>query len=121
MSNRGSPRSAATLTTKRLVDVPMVVPMPPINVAKPMGIKIFAGEVDVRKQTLMRMGKSSTTIGVLLMNADNTAPTTSVAAKDKNGALPQKRPSNRPTGSSAPVVTNPWPSTMSAQTAINAS
>ena len=32
------PMSAATLTTSRLVDVPMVVAMPPRMLAKPIGI-----------------------------------------------------------------------------------
>ena len=38
MPMRGSPRSAATETTSRLVEVPMVVVMPPMRVAKPIGI-----------------------------------------------------------------------------------
>ena len=121
MPKRRMPRSAATLTTSRLVDVPMVVPMPPIRVASPMGIRMPLGELAVRRHTLMSMGSSRTTIGVLLMTADSAAATTSVTRNDRNGSLPQKRLSIRPTGSSAPVRMRPWPSTISAQTAISAS
>ena len=121
MPKRSMPRSSATLTTKRLVDVPIVVAIPPTSVANPIGRRMREAEEEVRRQTLIRIGNSSTTMGVLFMNADNTAPTMSVARNDRNGALDHMRPSTRPTGSSAPVRTRPWPTTMSAQTATSAS
>ena len=85
----------------------MVVAMPPTSVAKPMGISTPEADVSVRRHTLMRIGSSRTTMGVLLTNADSTAPTTSVARKERNGALLQTRPRRRPTGSRAPVATRP--------------
>jgi hypothetical protein len=118
---RSRPRWFATLTTSRFVDVPMVVAMPPTRVAKPMGRRMPDGDDDVRRQTLMRMGSSRTTMGVLFTNADSTAPTMSVIRNDRNGARLQILPSNRPTGSSAPVRTRPWPTTIRAQTATSAS
>lgn len=84
-----------------------MVAIPPTSVAKPIGMSTDAAEVDVRRQTPMRMGSSKTTIGVLLTNAESTAPTTRVARNETNGARPHIRPRNRPTGSSAPVRTIP--------------
>ena len=121
MPNGGRPRFAATLTTSRLVEVPMVVHMPPIRVAKPIGIRILLGDEAVRRQTLMRMGSSSTTMGVLLMKADSAPAISSIAAKERMGDLTQNWLSRRPKGSSAPVCMRPWPRIMRAQTAISAS
>ena len=45
MPMRRSPMSAATDTTSRLVEVPMVVAVPPISVANPIGISTADGEV----------------------------------------------------------------------------
>ena len=99
----------------------MVVAMPPTKVAKPIGIRTFDGDLLVRKQTEMSMGKSNTTIGVLLTKADSMPPTMRVSRREKTGALPHKPESKRPTGSNAPVRTKPWPKTIRAHTLISAS
>ena len=121
MPNCSSPKSLATATTSKLVDVPMVVAMPPTSVAKPIGISTLVAGALARRQALMRIGSKRTTTGVLLTNADSTAPTTSVASKERNGARAQARPSALPTGSSAPVTTIPCPSTINAHTEMSAS
>jgi len=119
--NSAMPRSFAMPTTKKLVEVPMVVAMPPTKVAKPIGIRILVGDLLVRRQTDMRIGSNSTTIGVLLIKAESRAPTTKVMSNDNAGIRPHNCPKTRPTGSNAPVLTKPWPSVIRAQTAISAS
>ena len=101
------PRSAATLTTSRLVEVPIVVLMPPTSVANPIGISTLDAGVLVRSDTLIRIGSSSTTIGTLLTNALSTPPITSVNSREIDGAAVHARASSLPTGSSAPVRTSP--------------
>lgn len=113
--------SEATETTSKLVEVPMVVHMPPTSVAKPIGINTPEGERLVRNETLTNTGSSSTTTGVLFINALNTAPITSVSNKDSNGLMRQSFASERPMGSSAPVRTNACPAIIKAHTAISAS
>ena len=113
--------SAATETTSRFVEVPIVVPMPPTMVAKPMGIKTELAGMPVRRDTLIRIGISRTTMGTLLMKALAAAPTRRVRSSDKLGLLTQTRARKCPTGSSAPVRTSPLPAIISAQTAIRAS
>ncbi len=121
MPNSFSPCSCARLTTSKLVEVPMVVAMPPTKVAKPIGMRTFEGDLLVRRHTEISMGNSNTTIGVLLTNADSTPPTMRVSSSEKTGALPHRPDSIRPTGSSAPVRTKPWPNTIRAHTLISAS
>ena len=121
MPNRSIPSDAAMLTTSRLVEVPMVVAMPPTSVAKPIGISTPAADWPVLRHTLINMGSSKTTMGVLLTKADSTAPTTSVAAKERNGMRFQAPARKRPIGSRAPVRTRPWPTIISPQTATSAS
>ena len=75
------------MTTSRLVDVPILVAIPPIRVAKPMGIKTSEGGVLLLEQTPINMGKSKTTTGVLLTKADSIAPKTKVIRKAIPGLL----------------------------------
>ncbi len=85
ISKRRIPRSAATATTSRLVEVPIVVPLPPMRVASPIGIKEVEADPPVRNATLTRTGSSITTIGVLFMKALNTPVKTSVASNEDEG------------------------------------
>ena len=120
MPNCASPRSAAIATTSRLVEVPIVVDIPPIEVAKPSGISNSDAGVAVFSDTLISIGNSKITIGVLLTKALSTAAITSVARKDNTGLTDHNRASSRPTGSSAPVRTNACPAIINEQTAISA-
>ena len=113
--------SAATETTNKFVEVPIVVHIPPTSVAKPIGINTPEGERFVRNETLTKIGNSSTTTGVLLINALSTAPSTSVNNKDNIGLMRHSFASDRPIGSSAPVRTNACPAIINAHTAISAS
>ena len=119
--NCGPPSSAERLTTSRFVDVPILVAMPPTSVANPIGISTVAGELLFLMQTPIRIGSSRTTTGVLFTNADSAAPTSRVIRNANAAFFFQTRPSRLPRGTSAPVRTSPCPSTISAQTAINAS
>lgn len=118
---RRIPMSAATDTTSRLVEVPMVVLMPPTSVAKPIGINIPEADVFVRNETLIRIGSNSTTIGTLFTKALSIAPTISVNSSESCGLIRHRRARPRPTGSRAPVRTSPCPAIMSAVTATRAS
>ena len=120
MPNCVSPRSAAIATTSRLVEVPIVVDIPPIEVAKPSGINNSDAGVAVFSDTLISIGNSRITIGVLLTKALSMAAITSVARKDNTGLTDHNRASSRPTGSSAPVRTSAWPAIIKEQTAISA-
>ena len=73
----------------------MVVAMPPTRVAKPIGISTRVGEALARRHALMRIGSSSTTMGVLLTKADSTAPTTSVA-NNRQERHPRPRAAQEP-------------------------
>ena len=117
MLKRSIPISAATLTTSRFVDVPMVVAMPPTMLAKPIGISVPDGDIPVLTATPISMGSINTTIGVLLINALRKAVINNVSNKDMAGLRRQDLASIRPIGSSAPVLIRPWPTIISAQTA----
>lgn len=71
--------------------------------AKPIGINMPEADVPVRIATLVRIGSSRITIGVLLTKALRVAPTTRVASNDRAGLTPHSRASERPTGSRVPV------------------
>ena len=114
------PMSAATLTTSRFVDEPMVVAMPPMMLAKPIGINELEGAAPVLTATPISIGSISTTMGVLLINALRKAVMTMVISSDKAGLRRHNLANRRPTGSSAPVLIRPWPTTINADTAIRA-
>lgn len=115
----GIPISAATETTRRLVEGPMVVAMPPIKVAKPTGTSVFAAGTFARAATLTDSGRLSTS-GVLLTNALVVAMASIMPRSASRGCESQLRTSQRPVGSSAPVRTSPWPAIISAEMAIRA-
>ena len=103
---RDIPISAATETTSRFVEVPIVVLIPPTKVAKPIGNKTPEVEDLLLTVAPMSMGSINTTIGVLFIKALRTAPISNVANKANRGAFFQNFPSLRATGSRAPVRTN---------------
>jgi hypothetical protein len=97
------PMSAATDTTSRLVEVPMLVLMPPTRVAKPMGINMPEDDAPVRNDTLISIGNNNTTMGTLLTKALRKAPMMSVSNMLSAGLSFHRRARLRPSGSSAPV------------------
>jgi hypothetical protein len=56
------------LTTSRFVDVPIVVVMPPIRIAKLTGINVCEADVPRRAARVRSTGITSTSTGVSLMN-----------------------------------------------------
>ena len=108
-------------TTSRFVDVPIVVDMPPMMVASPIGIITPDIENFERSDAPTMIGMSNTTIGVLFMNALKMAPATSVVIRASTGRVDQARPTTVASGCSAPVVSSALPTIMSAQIAISAS
>jgi len=116
-----SPMSWATDTTSRFVDVPMTVDVPPMIVANPMGINTEDAGVPVCSDTLIRIGRNSTTTGVLLTKALTAAVRIRVSSRERLGLTFQSRDRSRPIGSSAPVRTRPCPAIINAQTEIKAS
>ena len=121
IENSRMPMLTATETTRRLVEVPMVVPMPPIRVAKPIGINIPDAGVPVRKETLIKIGKSRMTMGTLFTKALSTAPTRRVSKNENAGVMVQSLARILPTGSNAPVLDKPCPIIINAVTATRAS
>ena len=115
------PMSWEMPTTRRLVDVPIVVDMPPTMVARPIGIITpETGNLE-RSDAPTRIGMSSTTIGVLFMNALRIAPATRVVTSARTGRVDQALPTTVASGWSAPVVSSALPTIMRAQIAISAS
>jgi len=108
-------------TTSRLVDVPIDVDMPPMIVARPIGIITPDTGNFARIDAPTRIGMSRTTIGVLFMNALSTAPATSVIRSASIGRVDHARPTILASGCSAPVVSSALPTIISAQIATSAS
>ena len=104
-----------------LVEVPMVVDMPPIIVARPIGSMTPETGNLTRKDTPTRIGISRTTIGVLFMNALSIAPATSVTNSASDGRLCHALLTIEASGCSAPVVSSALPTIINAQIAISAS
>ncbi len=86
-----------------------------------MGISTPEGEAFARSVTPIRIGRSRTTMGVLLTNALKIPLTSRVSRSENCGLIPQTRARARPTGSSAPVRTRPCPAIIRAHTATRAS
>ncbi len=105
MPKRGTPRSVAIETTNRLVDVPMVVVMPPIRTAKFIGISVLEGADPVWSATLTSRGNSRMTTGVSLSTLLSAMPMTSTASSATAGLQRQSFPRVLATGSRAPVAT----------------
>ncbi len=95
--------------------------MPPMIVASPIGSMTSETANFERSDAPTRMGISSTTIGVLFMNALRTAPATSVVISASTGRDDHARPTTVASGCSAPVVSRPLPTIISAQIATSAS
>ena len=115
------PRSREIPTTNRLVDVPIVVDIPPMMVARPIGsITPDTGNF-ARSEAPTRIGMSNTTIGVLFMKALRIAPAISVVNKATAGCFDQALLTTLASGCRAPVVSSALPTIISAQIAINAS
>ena len=101
--------------------MPIVVDMPPMIVARPIGSMIWeTGNFD-RSDAPTRIGMSNTTIGVLFMNALRTAPASSVMSVASTGRDDQARPTTLANGCSAPVVSSALPTIISVQMATRAS
>jgi len=60
------PRSSAIETTRRLVEVPIVVAMPPIRIALLTGISVRDAGMPPREAIATRIGSISTSTGVSL-------------------------------------------------------
>jgi len=121
MPNSCMPMSREMPTTSRLVDVPIVVDMPPMIVARPIGIITpDTGNLE-RSDAPTRIGMSNTTIGVLFMKALRIAPATSVVRSASTGRDDHARPTTVASGCNAPVVSSALPTIMSAQIATSAS
>ena len=108
-------------TTSRLVDVPIVVDMPPMIVASPMGIMTPDTANFERSDAPTMIGMSSTTIGVLFMKALRIAPATRVMRRANTGREDQALPTTFASGCNAPVVSSALPTIISAQIATSAS
>ena len=77
-----SPISLAIPTTSKFVDVPMVVAMPPMIVAIPIGIRTLEELIFAFSLTAISAGINITTIGVLLINALKNAPNKSTPRRE---------------------------------------
>jgi hypothetical protein len=99
----------------------MVVAIPPISVAMPIGISTDDGAVPVRRQTATRIGNNITTIGVLFRNALATAPSANVTSSANVGLLCQLLDIIEARGCNAPVVSSPLLTINNAQIVMSAS
>ena len=79
-----------------------------------------AGATFARPAAAMMSGISSTTTGVSLTRPLTEAAPTSTASNASRGLAATQAARRRAAGSSAPVTTSPWPTTISAQIAISA-
>ena len=113
--------SRAIPTTSKLVDVPIVVDMPPTIVASPIGSMTPDTGNLARSDAPTRIGINNTTIGVLFMNALSIAPATSVTNSASTGLEDQARLTTVASGCNAPVVSSALPTIISAQIATSAS
>lgn len=86
-----------------------------------MGSRMPVEDCLARNDTPMRMGSSITTMGVLLRKALQMAPTSRVARNDSLGLALHVRARKAASGRSAPVVSMPLPTIMSAQMVMSAS
>lgn len=120
MCNSGMPRRADTSATSRLVDVPIVVAMPPMMVEKPMGISTSVTGICVRMQTATSTGSIIATRGVLFMNMLPAAAANMAKSKPPLGLRPQTLASARVIVCKAPVTSSALEQIRSATMVINA-
>ena len=111
----GNPMSVAIPTTRRLVDVPMVVAIPPINTALLTGINVCEAGIPPRAARDTRMGSNNTMTGVSFTIMLRNMASTSVTSRPSWRLNRHTFVSVRAAGSSAPVVTRPRPMIISAQ------
>ena len=116
----GMPRSTAIDTTNMLVDVPMVVAIPPISDAALSGISVFEAAMAPRMARCTKIGISRTSTGVLFTPIERRKVTTSEKSRPSCRLILNNRSRNRAAGSSAPVTTSPLPMIISAQIVISA-
>jgi len=117
----GMPRSPAIDTTNKLVKVPIVVDMPPIRTALLNGIRVRDAGIPPFAAIAAITGSISTSTGVSLTIMLMPNASTIVTKRPTCRLKRQTRVSKREAGSSAPVVTKPRPSTISAQMVIGRS
>ena len=115
------PISLAIPTTRRLVEVPMVVDMPPIKVAIPIGIRILEELISAFWATAMSAGINITTIGVLLIKALKKAPKRSTPSNESLGWLTQDLDKKPISGWREPLTSMAFPMARSKQIVISAS
>ena len=114
------PRSLAIETTSRLVDVPIVVDMPPIRMAALTGISVCEAGIPPCCASCTRIGNNSTSTGVSLTTMLIAAASASVTNNPSQRLTRQTRVSTHAAGSSAPVTTSPRPRIINAQIVIKA-
>ena len=107
-------------TTRRLVEVPIVVDMPPIRMALLTGMSVREAGIPPRDASAARMGSISTSTGVSLTIMLSSIARTRVTSSPTCRLKRQTLVSSRDVGSSAPVVTSPRPMIISAQIVISA-
>ena len=103
-----------------LVDVPIVVAIPPINDAALSGISVFEAAIAPRIASCTKIGIRRTSTGVLLTPIDSRKVTTSENNRPSWRLTLNSRSRNRAAGSSAPVTTSPRPMIIKAQIVISA-
>jgi len=121
MSMCGAPKSRASDTMSRLVEVPIVVAMPPMITAKFIGISRRDGEPPARSARPITTGISTTTTGVSFTKALNVIATARIASVARWRLKAQRRARTRAMGSSAPVTMSARPRTIRQQIATRAS
>ena len=115
------PMSREIPTTSRFVEVPIVVDIPPIIVASPIGSMTPDTGNLARSEAPTSIGISRTTIGVLFMNALRIAPAVRVIRSASTGLDDHALLTTFASGCNAPVVSSALPTIMSAQIATSAS
>ena len=121
MSMGGTPWSLASDTISRLVEVPIVVAMPPMITAKFIGMSIRAGAWPARMASPITTGISTTTTGVSLMKALRIIALASSTSRATWRLKAQRRASRRASGSRAPVTIRARPRIIRQQIATSAS
>ncbi len=99
----------------------MVVVIPPISVAIPMGIRIFDELILVLRATAMRAGIKMTTMGVLLMKALANPPNNNTPRNEIFGCLIHDLDKKTISGCKEPLTSIALPMARSAQMVTKAS
>ena len=114
------PILAAIVTTRMLVEVPMVVAIPPSKTAALTGISALEDAISPLAAIATMIGISSTITGVSLTNIDRKKASSSAVSRPSWALARNTLSSSRAKGSSAPVTTSPRPMIISAQIVISA-